>query len=321
VQYPSVTIIIPNYNGAAIIDRSLEAVCAAAGTYPAECEVLVVDDASTDGSVGIIAERHPEVVLVRHDVNAGFADAVHTGVDQAANEVLIILNSDVIPAVDFIAPLVAPLGDETVFAASPLILNPAGHPLFNSWARYRLVKGKLRPCNWTLDDVHQYQERGRSLNGLYASGGSMAVTRKRFQRLGGFLPIYKPFYSEDSDLGTRAWMCGWATRFVPESKVVHASGSTIKRFFPAREVRITRIRNQLIYQALYTTPGDFLRSHLPWILLRTLTRLLRLDTTLLVGLVKAFGAARQIRLTRMRVQASQPFKTLEQVLRDLSARP
>ncbi len=318
MAYASVSIVIPNFNGEPIISRTLEAVRAASGAYPGECEVVVVDDASTDRSVDLIQERHPEVTLVRHPVNAGFADAVHGGVAHASGEVLILLNSDVMPAADFIAPLVAPLTDERVFATSPLVVDPTGRPAFVSWTRYKLARGKLESCEWTLDKVRRYKAEGRPLNGLYASGGSMAVRRDRFLKLGGFLAIYKPFYSEDTDLGTRAWMCGWATRFVPESRVVHASGATIKRLFQARHVRTTRIRNQLIYMALYTAPSDFLVTHLPWILLRTLTRLARLDTTMLLGLVKALGLLREIQATRSKIQASQPFKTLDQVLQDVA---
>jgi GT2 family glycosyltransferase len=321
MPYASVSIVIPNFNGEPIIDRALEAACAAARAYPGQCEVLVVDDASTDGSVGVILERHPEVALVRHEVNAGFADAVHSGVAHAAHDVLILLNSDVIPSPEFIAPLVAPLTDEKVFATSPLVLDAAGNPAFVSWPRYKLARGKLKSCPWTLDDVRQYQAEGRPLNALYASGGSMAVRRDRFRKLGGFLAIYKPFYSEDRDLGTRAWMCGWATRFVPESKVMHASGGTIKRFFQARQVRITRIRNRLIYLALYTAPRDLVLSHLPWILLRTLTRLANMDSTMLLGLAQALGRAREIRTTRAKILASQPFKTLDQVLQDVEGYP
>ena len=316
---PSVSIVIPNFNGEAIVDRTLKSVGVAARAYQGPCEVVVVDDASTDRSVEIIQGRHPQVVLVRHAANEGFAEAVHSGVAHASHEVLILLNSDVLPAPGFIEPLVAPLTDEKVFATSPLVLDAAGRPEFVSWTRCQLAKGKLKPCPWTLDDVRRYRAEGRPLNGLYASGGSMAVRRDRFRELGGFLAIYKPFYSEDTDLGTRAWMRGWATRFVPESQVEHASGGTINRLFQARQVRTTRIRNQLIYIALYTAPRDFVLRHLPWILLRTLTRLARLDTTMLAGLLKALGRAREIQDTRAHIRASQPFKTLHQVLQDVTA--
>ena len=317
MTYPPVSIVIPNFNGELIISRTLDAVCAAADAYPGVCEVLVVDDASTDLSVQTIAAGHPQVVLVRHEVNAGFAGAVQSGVAHAAHEVIILLNSDVTATLGFIAPLIAPLREKDVFATSPMVLDDDGEPLFVSWSRYRLKRGKLKPIAWTMDDVRAHQDRGRPLNCLYASGGSMAVTRDRFQRLGGFLEIYRPFYSEDMDLGTRAWMCGWATRCVPESQVVHAAGGTIGRFFRSQQVRITRIRNQLIYLTLYTPPAQLVALHLPWVLLRTLTRLLRLDGTMLRGLIQAIGCAREIGATRARIRSSQPYKTLDLVLKDV----
>ena len=319
VAYASVSVVIPNYNGAAFIGRTLAAVGAAVRGYPGRSEVVVVDDASTDDSAAVITQQHPGVVLVRHPENRGFAEAVHSGVERAAHEILIILNSDTEPAPDFIAPLVAPLADTAVFATSPLVFDDAGKPLFNSWPCYRLGHGKLVSCRWTLDDVRARQASGQPLHGLYASGGSMAVRRDRFRALGGFLPIYKPYYSEDMDLGTRAWMRGWATRCVPDSRITHPGGGTIKRLFRARRVRTTRIRNQLIYLALYTRPRDLLLSHLPLILWRTLTRLLRLDATMLMGLAQAAGRSREIAATRARIRASQPFKTLDQVLEDIAA--
>ena len=317
MTHPSVSVVIPNYNGAGFLPRTLAAVGAAARRYPGEAEIVVVDDASTDDSVAVI-EGHPEVTLVRHSANRGFAEAVHSGVERAGHEVLIILNSDTEPTADFIAPLVAPLADEAVFATSPLVFDGAGKPLFNSWPRYRLGRGRLVPCRWTLDDVRARQASGRALNGLYASGGSMAVRRDRFRALGGFLPIYKPYYSEDRDLGTRAWMRGWATRCVPQSRIVHPGGGTIKRLFRARRVRTIRLRNQLIHLALYTAPRELLTRHLPWVLGRALARLLRLDATLLVGLAQTLARHRQIAATRAQIRASQPYKTLAEVLEDVA---
>ncbi len=319
MTWPPVSVVIPNYDGEAFICRTLEAVAAATRSYPGPTEVVVVDDASTDGSVARIAAEHPEVVLVRHAVNRGFAEAVHSGVDRATHEILVVLNSDTEPAPDFIAPLVAPLADDGVFSTSPLVFDGEGKPLFNSWPRYRLGHGKLVPCRWTLDELRARQASGRPLNGLYASGGSMAVRRGRFRELGGFLPIYKPYYSEDLDLGTRAWMRGWATRCVPESRIAHPGGGTIKRLFGRRRVRTIRLRNQLIHLALYTPTTQLLTRHLPWILGRALTRLLRLDATLLVGLARAVALRREIAATRARIRATQPYKTLDELLEDVAS--
>jgi GT2 family glycosyltransferase len=319
VPHPSVSVVIPNYNGVSFIGRTLAAVAAATRRYPAPTEVVVVDDASTDGSVARIAAEHPGIVLVRHPTNRGFAEAVHSGAARAGNEVLVILNSDTEPAPDFLAPLVEPLADDAVFSTSPLVFDADGRPLFNSWPRYRLGHGKLVPCRWTLEELRARQAAGEPLRGLYASGGSIAVRRDRFLALGGFLPIYRPYYSEDVDLGTRAWMRGWATLCVPQSRIVHPGGGTIKRLFGRRRVRTTRIRNQLIHLALYTGSGELLRLHLPWILMRSLTRLLRLDATMLAGAWQAFRLRHEIAATRAQIRASQPYKTLAEVLEDVAA--
>jgi GT2 family glycosyltransferase len=319
MAHAPVSIVIPNYNGAGFIGRTLEAVLRAAGAYPRDCEVIVVDDASTDDSAALIRARFPEVALVARATNGGFAEAVHSGVERATHPLLVILNSDTEPAPDFLGPLVAPLADDAVFSTSPLVFDGAGNPLFSSWTRYRLGRGKLVSCRWTPDDIRARQAAGQPLYGLYASGGSMAVRRERFRALGGFLSIYHPYYSEDRDLGTRAWMRGWSTRCVPESTIVHPGGGTIKRLFRARKVRTTRLRNQLVYLALYTPPGELLRRHLPAVLWRAFTRLLRFDATLLTGLLQALAKRREIAATRERIRASQPLTTLAEVLERIAA--
>ena len=314
-----VSIVIPNFNGERIIAASLSAVVRAAESYAGECELILVDDASTDHSVEIVSAMALNNVLVRHAVNRGFSEAVRSGVSAARHDRVILLNSDVHPDPEFIAPLVAALDDATVFAASPLVTDAAGRPMFVSWTRYRIVRGKLKARSWNLDDAEARRARGESLNGLYASGGSVAFRKERFLALGGFLDIYKPFYSEDLDLCTRAWMRGWRTLFVPESRVLHDSTGTIKRFFSARRVRTTRIRNRLIFLSLYAAPRKLFLSYLPWNLLRALTRLLRLDATMLSAFLQLLWMARSVAVLHAQIRAEQPFKSIEQILEDVNA--
>ena len=147
----------------------------------------------------------------------------------------------------------------------------------------------------------------------------MALTRARFLALGGFLDIYKPFYSEDLDLCTRAWMRGWKTLFVPESRVTHAGAGTIKRLFPAQRVRTTRIRNRLVFLSLYADGRRFFFSYLPWNFLRAITRLLRLDATMLAAFLQLAGMRPRLVVLRKRIRAEQPFRTLEQILDEIAA--
>jgi len=317
---PPVSIVIPNYNGERLIGATLNAVTHAAAAYPGACEVILVDDASTDRSVEIVTSLGSDIVLVRHAVNLGFSEAVGSGVSVACHDTVILLNSDVRPDPDFIAPLVSTLEDTSVFAVSPLIVNEAGDPMFVSWTRYRIVRGKLKSRPWSLEDAETRQARGLPLLGLYASGGSMAFGKKRFLALSGFLAIYKPFYSEDLDLCTRAWMRGWQTRFVPESRVLHESTGTIKRFFSSRRVRRTRIRNRLIFLCLYATPRKLFLSYLPWNLLRALTRLLRLDATMLMAFLQVMWRGQTLFALRTRIGSEQPFMCIERILKDLDGK-
>ena len=82
---------------------------------------------------------------------------------------------------------------------------------------------------------------------LYATGGAAAYRRERFLELGGFDPIYHPFYWEDADLGWRAWRRGWTNVQVPASEVEHRGGETIGMRFESRRVKETYERNRLLF--------------------------------------------------------------------------
>lgn len=313
----SVSILIPNYNGEPIIAETLETVLTAAQAYPGVCEVLVVDDASTDRSTEIIETAFPQVRLIRHAHNQGFAGAVHTGVNAASHERLILLNSDVHPDPLFIAPLIDAIEAPTVFAASPMVTDRQGDPMFLSWSRYRIRHGKLKSIPWDMQEVERRRADGLPLKALYASGGSTAVRRSRFLELGGFLDIYEPFYWEDVDLGMRAWLHGWETRFVPESRVVHDGVGTIKRLFKRNRVRIIQLRNRLCFFYLYSAPGQFARAYLPWILLRSITSLLRLDPNYMTALLHFAARRSKLREMRREIVGESPSVTLESVLDEI----
>ena len=117
----SVSIIIPNWNGADLLHAYLPSVLAAKEKFCGKAEVIVVDDASTDASVTLLQEKFLSVKTVIHNHNKGFGQACWSGAQAAESPLLIFLNSDVEVKSDFIDPLASSFEDETVFAASPLI--------------------------------------------------------------------------------------------------------------------------------------------------------------------------------------------------------
>jgi GT2 family glycosyltransferase len=277
---PPVSLIIPNFNGAHLLRANLPAVLAAAEAYPGGGAVIVVDDGSKDASVAVLEAEFPSVRLVRHEDNRGFAEAVHSGVAAAATEWLIFLNSDVRPDRDFIAPLVRHFDRPEVFAVAPLVLDEDAKVNPVSWRGYRIRRGRLKARRWRYDPVRD----GRARASLFASGGSMAVRKSLFQALGGFLPIFKPFYSEDFDLGLRAWRRGWRTVFEPASRVVHGRSGSIKENIARDRIRRTRIRNRFLLEWIHVPAGDLAFSLVPGYLARGLGRLLKLDLGYFRGL-------------------------------------
>lgn len=298
VPLPPVSLIIPNFNGAELLRKNLPAVLAAAEGYGGTWEVLVVDDASRDASLQVLAAGFPEVIPIAHERNQGFAAAVHSGVAAAAHDCLILLNSDVRPDPDFIRPLVRHLADPKVFSVTPLVVNGQERPGEESWRCYRLRRGRLRLEKWG--------ERipPRPVETLFASGGSMAVTRTRFNELGGFLALFQPFYSEDADLGLRAWRRGWRTLLEPASRVIHdhAGSANSTQVAPAF-VRRIRLRNRFLLEWLHVPTRDLWRSLVPGYLFQALGRLLRLDWRYFGALAGALGLLPQVLKARREIQA------------------
>lgn len=313
----NISIIIPNYNGEHILRKSLISAIQATRTYPDEGEIIVVDDASQDGSVRLISDHFPEIKLIQHNGNKGFVEAVHTGVESSIHGIIILLNSDVWPCRDFIAPLVRWFKWNDTFCVSPLICNEIGKPARISWNLPKIVRGEIRKCTWTLDEALKMAAKGKSLRSLFASGGSMAFRKDMFLELGGFCSVYKPFYYEDCDLGTRGWQRGWKTFFEPRSKVIHAHQGTINRFYAAINIKRIKRRNRFFYLWLHLSPGKLIVSHLPWTLLRFLSRLLTMDIAYVMALFEALYNTGKIIKLRSKFFQDHHKRALETIIRQI----
>jgi GT2 family glycosyltransferase len=309
----SVSIIIPNWNGADLLHAHLPSVLEAKEKYRGKLEIIVVDDASTDASVKLLQNEFADVRTVVHPHNRGFGQACWSGARAAEHPILIFLNSDVRVAPDFIRPLVQCLEDPTAFAASPLIFNEQGNlsnvtisiPYFRRGKiRYRSFAPQLLSDNAAPLPNPWYT--------LFPIGAAFAVDRARFLALQGFDDLFHPFYYEDTDLGFRAWRRGWKCIVVPASRVTHYHTGTIGRSFKRFKVSAIRKRNRLWYLWKNLTTARLLRQHLLFQLLRICYRPFCLDWMVLVATVLAvpgFCAA----LTRRREEQKWIVNTEEQI--------
>ena len=312
---PPVSIIIPNFNGATLLQNNLPSVLDALECYPGGGRVIVVDDGSGDDSLHVVGQHFPQVRLEKHATNLGFAEAIHSGVRVAESDALIFLNSDVRPERDFIAPLIRCLREDGVFSVQSAIREEAGniHPYCLTRFRFRL--GVLKRLK-TLDLGNQPWWC------LYASGGSMAVDKARFNALGGFLPIFKPFYWEDFDLGVRAWRRGWRTLLEPTSVVLHQERGSIQDNVKRQRVRRALQRNKLLAEWIHFPASTLAIFMLPRLLLRMLTRTLVGDFGIWAALFGALGRVPEVLATRRSINttAKQGFREILRGIEQENAR-
>ena len=311
----SVSIIIPNWNGADLLQAYLPSVLKAQEKYRGKVEIVVVDDASTDFSVKLLQEQFPGIRAVVHEQNRGFGKACWSGARAAENSVLIFLNSDVKVAPDFVDPLVTCLADPATFAASPLIFDGNGKLSNVTISIPYFRRGKIRYKTFAPQLLlNNASPLPNPCFTLFPIGAAFAVDRARFIELQGFDDLFNPFYYEDTDLGFRAWRRGWKCIVVPESRVTHYHTGTIGRSFKQFKVSAIRKRNRLLYLWKNLTTARLLRQHLLFQLLRVCYRPLCLDWMVLVATVLAipgFNAAMRRRRSEQKCIVNSEEKIFE----------
>ncbi|RLA12404.1 MAG: hypothetical protein DRQ52_08035 [Gammaproteobacteria bacterium] len=215
--------------------------------------------------------------------------------EAAQTEWVVLLNSDVYPDEGFLQPLMRWAGMADLFAVGCRIERSDGTVEKVSWVRRDLKWGALSTRPLRLEEYNQLLERGQAAATLFASGGSMLVHRGKFLELGGFHPIFEPFYYEDVDLGIRAWRRGWQILAEPASRVVHDSGQTIDRLEQTSRVDRIRKRNKLFVAWLHVDAPTLWLLSLPRTVLKAFGWLIKgrwLELLALGDALRQFAAVR-----------------------------
>ncbi len=239
------SIVILNWNGRELLEECLPAVVEAIETDGGDHEVLVVDNGSSDDSVGWIRQHFSGVRILELDRNLGFGEGNNRGVAAARHNIVVLLNNDMVVDPSFLAPLLEPFADPDVFAVSAQILFPDGERRQETGnADGRFENGHFHLSHEPVRRVH---DKRRFLPVLWAGGGSSAFRRDYFLRLKGFAPIFSPCYVEDTDLSYRAWRRGLRVLFAAASQVVHKHRSSSLRRFSEGQIQEMIERRKLWY--------------------------------------------------------------------------
>lgn len=243
----TVSVVMPNLNGEKLLEKNLPKLIAAKNYPPNNImEIIIVDDGSWDGSVNLLKKSFPEVRLFKHTANRGFSAAVNTGARAAKGDLILLINTDVIPEKDFLVKVLPNFDDKSVFAVS---LHEKG---FGS-AKGTFVNGYI--------ELAMGEEGDNNHPSFYVSGGSGVFRRSMWVELGGMdEKLLSPFYWEDIDLCYRAAKRGYKLLWEPGGIVEHHHESTISKF-PKEYVARVRERNQLLMLWKNVTSKNLTRKH------------------------------------------------------------
>jgi GT2 family glycosyltransferase len=217
-----------------------------------ELNVIVVDNASTDQSLGTIADL--PVTVAAEAVNRGFAHGCNRGWRLGRAPYVLFLNPDAQISPAAIRTLVDVLnGDMSIGIVGPRIVNEDGSlalsqhrfPRVRSTFSEALYLHHLWPGRaWSSETVWDLDRYAQSCDVEWLSGACLLVRRDLVERLGGFDEAFF-MYSEDTELCRAAWSCGFRVRYEPASVAVHAGG----RSAPRSTLLPVLARSRLLYAA------------------------------------------------------------------------
>ncbi|MCH8077804.1 MAG: glycosyltransferase family 2 protein [SAR324 cluster bacterium] len=266
---PELSIIIPNYNGEALLSQFLPSVMEAMGNAQAPTELIVVDDASTDASLDTL-KLFPRARVVVRETNGGFSKACNTGIAAAKGKFLLLLNSDVKLEPDFLAHYRRHFDDPALFAITP---NAFDHSTGRA-----LDGGKMgfwrHGAPRTTKNYYEEEAGKLSLRPPYPSfsvmGAYFFCDAEKIRALEGFDDLFSPFLFEDIDLSYRALKRGWRIVYEPKLRAHHRSSSTLDRVVRPFGKRVIAVRNRILFVLINIHSRRLMASFVFFLALRLL---------------------------------------------------
>jgi GT2 family glycosyltransferase len=242
----SISVVIPNYNGAELLKKCLPAALNALKVSGVPYEIIISDDASTDDSVKIIKTHYPEVKLIESQENLGFSKNINKGLRAAKMDLVLALNNDVELDEDYFAPQLEHFKDPKLFGVVGAMYD-AGHGGLIDAAKIcrQNFWGDIDPTKNIIT------EPPKPIASFYLSGANALMDRTKLEEINYFNEAYSPFYREDTDLGVFAWRMGWRCLFEPNARCRHKTASTISKHNRNSFIKIISKRNKLIFQYIH----------------------------------------------------------------------
>jgi hypothetical protein len=205
--FPLISIIVPNWNG----KRTLKACLQSLGRlkHP-NYEVIVVDDASTDGSAKVVSEVLPEARLILNERNLGFAATCNKGINASKGEYIALFNNDAVASPSWLSELMKVMHSTPNLAVvSGLVLYYGTNIVWSAGARIDTLTG----VDWHIDRGKPFEHLHEIDDIDYVSGCAMVMRRSVVNKIGGLDERFF-FYGEDADWNFTAKRAGFKCSIV-----------------------------------------------------------------------------------------------------------
>lgn len=271
---PRVFIVIVNWNGKDDVLSCLASLRRL--DYPrADIRIVVVDNASRDGSGAAIRRDHPQALLIENARNLGYAKAVNQGFAFALGEgadYVWVFNNDVVVAADSLARLVqACESDDKIGVAAPVIYS-YGSPekVDHSGYRIDLWTGRFKKLKFGLDVFRASGEEICDVDS--ALGCSNLIRVSCLRKIGPLRPVYQVYF-EETDFNVRARQAGFRVVVVKDARVRHKNSATMNKI-PCRRAYLL-LRNLFLFELLNAPVSRlfvfipyFFLVHIPYFFIR-----------------------------------------------------
>ena len=288
----SLSIIIPNYNGEKLIPVFLPTVIAAAREYAGLCEIIFVDDCSTDSSLKVLEEYRggfSGLRVVKSDVNGGFSKSCNLGIGKARNEILFFLNSDVALEAEYFSHFSGHFDDPDLFAVTTCGFAYGSQQQIDGIKNGFWRKGFLRFSENYFDEAI----RSAGLTPPYLSfniqGAYFFADAAKIHQLGGFDELYSPYIYEETDLAYRALKRDWKIVYEPRCRAYHQVSSSLRSVAGRFRIKRVSCRHRLLFTWKNIHSQRLLWAHFLFLALR----LAGLNVAEWAGLGGALKRARQ----------------------------
>lgn len=230
---PVLSVIIVTYNSSDVVTDCLYAL---APSFEDSIEVIVVDNASSDGTAELVEREFPSVSVIRSPENGGFAGGVEIGVSHAHGTALCLLNPDAVAERATLLELAKRLRiDESLGIVAPVIRQPEG--------RLQILSAGYIPSTWRMfthySGLSRLGRHARWLEGHYllpaqataardvdwVTGACLVISPDAWDRIGGISRRWF-MYAEDVELCWRMWRHGYRVRLFPDLEVTHLVGAS-----------------------------------------------------------------------------------------------